>query len=69
MLVVSHEIQQVIMRLTSKVAVMYAGHIVEDGITKDVIRNPQHPYTRGLLNASPSINAEFKRICHAVCDA
>lgn len=55
MLVVSHEIQ-VIMRLTSKVAVMYAGHIVEDGITKDVIRNPQHPYTRGLLNASPSIN-------------
>lgn len=55
MLVVSHEMDA-IMRLTLKVAVMYAGHIVEDGITGDVIRNPQHPYTRGLIDSSPSIN-------------
>ncbi|MCB8817048.1 dipeptide ABC transporter ATP-binding protein [Desulfosporosinus shakirovi] len=55
MLVVSHEIP-VIMKLTAKVAVMYAGHIVEEGITKDVIKNPQHPYTRGLLYSSPSLN-------------
>ncbi|SHI23616.1 peptide/nickel transport system ATP-binding protein [Desulfosporosinus lacus DSM 15449] len=55
MLVVSHEIP-VIMKLTSKVAVMYAGHIVEEGITKDVIKNPQHPYTRGLLYSAPSLN-------------
>ncbi|MDK2811516.1 MAG: peptide/nickel transport system ATP-binding protein ddpF, partial [Petroclostridium sp.] len=46
LMVVSHEMQ-VIARLTSRIMVMYSGHIVEEGFTKDVLKNPMHPYTRG----------------------
>jgi peptide/nickel transport system ATP-binding protein len=55
LMVVSHEMQ-VIARLTSRIMVMYSGHIVEEGFTKDVLKNPMHPYTRGLIHASPAIN-------------
>lgn len=55
LLVISHELET-IYKLTSRVNVMYAGHIVESGITREVIKNPMHTYTRGLLNASPVIN-------------
>jgi len=33
--------------------VMYAGRIVEQGYTEDVLRAPRHPYTRGLLDSMP----------------
>jgi len=55
LLVASHEMQT-IARLTSRVMVMYSGHIVEEGLTKDVLKNPLHPYTKGLIHASPAIN-------------
>jgi len=42
-----------------RVAVMYLGRIVEIGRTPDVIGNPQHPYTRALVDAVPEIDAEF----------
>src|SRR5208282_4695954 len=42
-----------IARLADCVAVMYAGRIVEQGDTRDVLRAPHHPYTRGLLDALP----------------
>lgn len=38
-----------------RVMVMYAGQVVEEGPTADVIRNPQHPYTRGLLASIPRL--------------
>jgi len=38
-----------------RIAVMYAGQIIEQGLTDDVIENPLHPYTRGLLNSIPHI--------------
>jgi peptide/nickel transport system ATP-binding protein len=34
---------------------MYAGRIIEEGPTQDVLLSPQHPYTQGLLAASPTI--------------
>jgi oligopeptide/dipeptide ABC transporter ATP-binding protein len=34
---------------------MYAGRIVEEGPTEEVLRAPRHPYTQGLLAASPSL--------------
>lgn len=55
LIVISHELPTVL-KLTSKIGVMYAGHMVETGLTKEVIKNPMHPYTRGLLNASPVMN-------------
>jgi peptide/nickel transport system ATP-binding protein len=39
--------------MTDKVAVMYAGRIVEEGSTTDVLANPLHPYSRGLIACAP----------------
>jgi peptide/nickel transport system ATP-binding protein len=45
----------VIAETADRVAVMYAGRIVEIGPVADVIHRPQHPYTRGLMGSIPSI--------------
>ena len=42
-------------QIADKVAVMYAGRIVEYSTVADVLTNPQHPYTRGLLGAVPKL--------------
>ena len=46
----------VIAQTADKVAVMYLGRLVEQGAVRDVIRNPAHPYTKGLLAALPSLD-------------
>ena len=46
----------VIAQTADTVAVMYLGAIVEKGPVREIIRNPKHPYTRGLLKALPDIN-------------
>ncbi len=55
LLVISHELDTVL-KLTSNICVMYSGTIVESGRTSEVIKNPMHTYTKGLLNSSPEIN-------------
>lgn len=52
MLFVAHELS-VVKHISTHVAVMYLGEIVEAGTTRDVFENPQHPYTEGLLAALP----------------
>lgn len=42
-----------------RTAVMYLGRVVEHGPTQDVINNPQHPYTKALLNAVPEPDPEL----------
>ena len=44
--------------LSDKIAVMYAGKIVESGNAEDVLHNPQHPYTQKLLNSVPDLHSE-----------
>ncbi len=44
------------------IAVMYAGRIVEQGPVDDVVTNPQHPYTQGLLSCRPAIGQKGQRI-------
>ncbi len=45
----------VVAEIADRVAVMYAGRIVEEGPTEAVFRNPKHPYTRGLLDSMPRL--------------
>jgi oligopeptide/dipeptide ABC transporter ATP-binding protein len=52
-LYISHDLS-LVRRICDRVAVMYAGRIVEIGRTEQVFRNPSHPYTRGLLQAVPT---------------
>lgn len=58
---ISHDIA-VIAEMTDKIAVMYAGSIVEIGPTKSVFQNPKHSYTRALLDSTPSIHGEKKKL-------
>jgi oligopeptide/dipeptide ABC transporter ATP-binding protein len=52
----------VVSEYTDRVAVMYAGQIVESGPTAEVIRAPRHPYTQGLLRSIPLISRPQDRI-------
>jgi len=53
-LLITHDLS-VVAQLCDRVAVMYAGGIVEDGNVKDVFKDPKHPYTRGLFDAIPKL--------------
>lgn len=48
----------VVAEICDKVSVMYAGHIVEQGLVDDIFYQPKHPYTLGLLRSMPRVDAE-----------
>lgn len=48
--------------ICDNIAVMYAGRIVEQGPSREIFRNPAHPYTRALLNAIPKIGKKRERL-------
>ena len=56
LLFISHDMN-VIAQISDRIAVMYAGQIVEAGPTKKVLCNPRHPYTKALLACSPQIGS------------
>ena len=56
-LLITHDMG-VIAETADRVAVMYAGHLVEIGTVRNVIRRPQHPYTKGLMGAIPDIHSD-----------
>ena len=60
-MLVTHDMG-VIAETADRVAVMYAGRIVEIGPVADVIHRPQHPYTVGLMGSIPSIVDERERL-------
>ena len=55
MIWITHDLA-VVSSLADRIAVMYAGTIVEQGNAGDVIRAPLHPYTKGLLGSVPCAN-------------
>ena len=61
MLFISHDLG-VIAEVADRVAVMYQGRVVETGSVHEVMHNPQHPYTRGLLACRPSLYTSFQRL-------
>lgn len=54
MILVTHDLG-VVANMTSKVLIMYAGKVVEQGSTAEVMDNPRHPYTQGLLRSIPPL--------------
>ena len=58
-IMITHDLG-VVAQMCEKIAVMYAGHIVEYGTTDEIFYNPQHEYTKGLINSIPKLNAEEK---------
>jgi ABC-type oligopeptide transport system ATPase subunit len=45
----------VVRYLATRIAVMYRGHVVETGPTVQITEQPEHPYTKSLLEATPEI--------------
>ena len=60
-LLVSHD-YGVVQQICTRVAVMYAGTIVETGSTADVLHSPGHPYTARLIESLPSIRHRYRRL-------
>jgi len=52
LILITHDLA-VVSQVTERIAVMYAGKIVEIGSTQAVVNDPEHPYTRGLIKALP----------------
>ncbi|MFP4167578.1 MAG: ABC transporter ATP-binding protein [Desulfonatronovibrionaceae bacterium] len=61
LILITHDLG-VVSQTTQRIAVLYAGRVVETGKTRDVVDNPQHPYTRGLINALPQAGHSGKRL-------
>ncbi|MCP4109262.1 MAG: ABC transporter ATP-binding protein [Desulfobacteraceae bacterium] len=61
LILITHDLA-VVSQVTEKIAVMYAGKIVESGRTEDIISNPMHPYTQGLIKALPESRQRGSRL-------
>ena len=59
---ITHDLS-VVAGLADRIAVMYAGRIVEQGSADEVLDAPKHPYTRGLLDSVPANNEGRARLC------
>ena len=56
----------VVARMAQRIAVMYAGKIVETGTARDIFYSPKHPYTWGLLESMPGVRAKNGRTLSAI---
>ncbi|TSD83510.1 ABC transporter ATP-binding protein [Mycobacterium sp. KBS0706] len=61
LVLISHDLG-VVAELCDRIAVMYAGRVVETGPTDDLLGDPRHPYTRGLLGALPDLDGPRTRL-------
>lgn len=61
MVLITHDLG-VVAQVCDKVAVIYAGRIVESGTLADVYDNPSHPYTKGLFAALPDLEKDMERL-------
>ncbi|ADZ92087.1 ABC transporter ATP-binding protein [Marinomonas mediterranea] len=61
LILISHDLG-IVSKVAERTLVMYAGRIVEEGPTLELINDPQHPYTQGLLNALPQMSLPGQRL-------
>ena len=60
-IMITHDMS-VVATTCNKVAVMYAGELMEFGMVKDVLTRPRHPYTQGLQDSFPSLKGENPKL-------
>ncbi len=60
-LLITHDLG-VVAECTDRMEVMYAGRIVEKGLTKDIYASPAHPYTKGLIRSVPRLDTKDDRL-------
>ena len=60
-LLITHDLG-VVAEVCDRVVVMYAGQVVETGTVHQIFKDPQHPYTRGLLDSLPSVDDPGQRL-------
>ena len=59
-LIITHDLG-VVAEIAQRIVVMYAGHVVEEGTTRDIFENPRHPYTQGLLRSVPKLGERSRK--------
>lgn len=60
-ILITHDLG-VVAEVADRVAVMYAGQIIEEAPVEELFNNPKHPYTRSLLNSIPQMNSENEKL-------
>ena len=60
-LFITHDLS-LLLELADRIAVMYAGRLLETGTAHEIMREPAHPYTRGLLNSFPSLRGPRREL-------
>jgi len=61
MLLITHDLG-VVAQNCDRVAIMYAGQVIELGTLQDIFKHPRHPYTKGLLGSIPSLTKNVRRL-------
>jgi peptide/nickel transport system ATP-binding protein len=60
-ILITHDLA-LVSQITDRIAIMYAGQLVEFLTTKDIYKNPRHPYTQALIEAIPKLRTKDKKI-------
>ena len=61
LILITHDLG-VVSQVTERVIVMYAGRIIEEGATQQIIEQPMHPYTQGLISALPEMTTPGRKL-------
>ena len=64
-ILITHDLG-IVADMSDKVIVMYAGQILEQGLTDEIFKNPKHPYTRKLLASVPRLDMDRNESLHSI---
>lgn len=60
-MLITHDLG-VVAEMCDRVIVMYAGKVVEEGSVREILKSPQHPYTKGLIRSVPRMDQAYQRL-------